>query len=209
MKKTKYWAFEGNEGVGKTKLSKAFAEKFDAFWTYEPNGETEDLRRLRDLALDNTKQMDKYAREYLLMANRAIHHHTCVKPLLDNMNMVISDRSILSGLVYAKIETYTFDKWMEVLQLANILNFPEVIVFCKNKRRKLKEDNNDIYDNASFETLDKIDSIYEEAIDYLKNRKNTKHIKILEFEISFNYTVDKNVDRLYKLIKKESEKEED
>jgi hypothetical protein len=44
MGKTFYWVFEGNEGTGKSTLSKKFAERCNAVWTYEPNGETEELK---------------------------------------------------------------------------------------------------------------------------------------------------------------------
>ena len=140
MKKVTYWAFEGSDGIGKTVLSKSLAEEFDAFWTYEPNGETDELSHLRNTALDkDNKNINKYAREYALMLNRIIHHHTCVVPVLANMNTLISDRSILSGLVYAKLETFTFEKYMNLLQLSNILTFPDVIIYCKNKKKKLKK----------------------------------------------------------------------
>jgi len=207
VNKIRYWAFEGNEGTGKTVLSKSFAEICSATWTYEPNAETEDLKYLRELALDGSKPMTKYAREACLLANRSIHHKTMVKPLLNNLDTVVTDRSILSGMVYSKIETYDFDEWVALSEILHLNTLPDVIIYCTSNKRKMNNQkegrDNDIYDNASSDIIDRIDGIYEEALDFMSKHKLLKHIQIIRFENDFNHPVEDNLQRLIDQIKKE------
>jgi len=207
LNKIKFWAFEGNEGTGKTVMSKKFAEQCDAFWTYEPNAETEVLKNLRELALNKNKNITKYAREMCLLANRSIHHELHVNPLLNNETTVITDRSILSGMVYSKIETYNFEDWMELSRIVNITTFPDIIIYCTSNKRKMNSNKegreNDIYDTADKSVINKIDILYEEAIEYWQKDKFTKNIPIIRFENDFNVSVEDNLERLMQILKKE------
>ena len=203
MEKVLYWAFEGSDGTGKTRLSRSFSDKFGAFWTYEPNAETEELKYLRELALTKNDSITKYSRENLLIANRSIHQESHIQPLLNNLNTVVSDRSFLSGMVYAKLETFTFDKFFELMKLSNILSYPDVIIYVTNKSRKIDKNYNDIYDNAPEDLHQKVELIYEEALEYIQKNISTKHIKIIRFENNFDNSIDDNVDRLIEIIKKE------
>lgn len=213
VNKIRYWAFEGNEGTGKTVLSKSFAETCSAIWTYEPNAETEDLRHLREMALDNSKPIPNHAREMCLLANRSIHHSTFIQPLLANLDTVITDRSILSGMVYAKIATYSFEEWVELSKTVHLFTFPDVIVYCTSNKRKMNNKKegreNDIYDNATSEVIESIDTIYEEAIAFMQEHKLMKQIKIIRFENDFNLPVEDNLSRLIDLIKIELDEEHD
>ena len=205
VNKIRYWAFEGNEGTGKTVLSKSFAEQCNAFWTYEPNAETEELKALRDLALNNSKNITKYARELCLLANRSIHHKMHINPLISSKETIVTDRSILSGMVYAKIETYDFDEWVNLAIKADITTFPDIFVYCTSNKRKMNKNkegrDNDIYDNADDSIIEKIDVLYEEALEFIQEYKHTKHIPILRFENDFNYPVEENLTRLLALLK--------
>lgn len=203
MKKVLYWAFEGNEGTGKTSLSKRFSEKCGATWTYEPNGETEELLYLRKLALTKNERIDGHIRENLFISNRGIHHKNCVIPLLNNMNTVVTDRCFLSGLVYAKLQSLTFDQFFKLSELSNLFTYPDIIIYCTTEQRKIVKNEDDIYDNASEETLNKIDTIYEEALEYIKDKKYTKNIKIIKFEIDFSVSKKENLDKLFDKIKGE------
>jgi len=208
VNKIRYWAFEGNEGTGKTVLSKAFAEQCGAIWTYEPNAETEELRTLRELALDGSKTTTKYAREMCLLANRSIHHQVHVKPIIDCKETIITDRSVLSGMVYAKLETYSFDEWVDLVTRVHLTNtFPDVFVYCTSNKRKMNKNKegreNDIYDNADSSIIDKIDAIYEDALEFLKKCKITKNIPIIRFENDFNKPVEDNLVRLMEILKTE------
>lgn len=201
MGKILYWAFEGNEGTGKSTLSKKFAEMCGAFWSYEPNAESEELKILREMALNKNDKIPALARENLLLANRIIHHKNNVKPLINNMTTVVSDRSFLSGMVYAKLKSFSFDKFMEISNDLDIHLYPDVIIYCTSKKRKIVKNKYDIYDNADKSMLDQIDINYEEAIDYVKNNRFTKHIKIIHFENDFKKSIEENLKRLIEIIK--------
>jgi len=201
----RYWAFEGNEGTGKTVLSKSFAELCTAIWTYEPNAETEELKTLRELALNKSKHVTKYARELCLLANRSIHHKIHVDPILDSKDTVVTDRSILSGMVYAKIESYDFDEWLDLAVKAHIKTLPDVFIYCTSNKRKMNKNKegreNDIYDNAEDSIIDKIDVLYEEALIFLGKHKLTRNIPIIRFENDFNKPVEDNLLRLMEILK--------
>jgi len=203
----KYWAFEGNEGTGKTVLSKAFAKECGAAWTYEPNAETEELKTLRKLALTDNSNITKYAREMMMFANRSIHHNTHVSPILGNQHSLVTDRSFLSGMVYANIQTYTFKEWMALSLQAGILTLPNIIIYCISNNKKMNKNKigreNDIYDNANNSIISKIDLIYEDALTYLKECQFTKHIPIIRFENNFNIPVESNIEKLLDILKVE------
>ena len=84
-----YFSIEGNEGSGKSVLSKKLAEKMGAVLTYEPNGETDILKTLRSLALTQNPEMTDMGRELLLLANRSIHNHNFIKPLIESNKKLI------------------------------------------------------------------------------------------------------------------------
>lgn len=201
MKKILYWSFEGNEGTGKTTLSKKFAERCSATWTYEPNAETEVLKYLRHLGLNENDSITKYDRENALLANRIIHHHQTVIPLINMKHTVVTDRSFLSGMVYAKLKSYSFQEFFERSEISNVSLFPDAIIYVRNKERRIVKNVGDIYDNAPKEVHDRIDDIYDEALEFLQKNKYTKEIKIIEFDNDFNKTVDANLDSLVKDIK--------
>ena len=204
-KKILYWAFCGNEGTGKTVLSKSFAEQCNAVWTYEPNAETDELKCLRELALNKTKKMTTYSRELCLLANRSVHHQVHVDPILRNRSTLVTDRCFLSGLVYAKLKSFDFEEWMKLSDLAHINIYPSVIIYCTSNRRKMVKNkegrDNDIYDTAEDSVIDNIDKIYNDAIDFIKNYKTTRHIPVLRFENDFDHPVEHNLARLMEVIK--------
>lgn len=202
MKSIRYWAFEGNEGTGKTFLSKAFAENLNAFWTYEPNGETEILKNLRSLALTQNPEMTIKAREMLMMANRSIHNKRVIELLLNNQNSIVTDRSFFSGMVYAKIENMQFKDWFDLFKLADIRCLPDVLVYVRNKNRKIDKEKDNIYDHATEETLKKIDCLYEEGLSFIRDYKKTEGIKVVEYNNNFDISVEENVEVLFQVIKK-------
>ena len=206
LNKIMYWAFEGNEGTGKTVLSKSFAEQCGSTWTYEPNAETEELRFLRELSLNNEKKVPSKTRELCLLANRSIHHQNLIIPLLNESASIITDRSFLSGMVYAKIASYSFEEWFTLNQAVGcVFKYPDVIIYCTSNKRKMNKKKigreNDIYDNADQETIELIDTIYEEALDFISKYKHTKHIPIIRFENNFNLSAEENLKRFIKETK--------
>lgn len=199
MKEIKYWSFEGSDGTGKTTLSKVFAEQCAAFWTYEPNAEFEELKTLRKMALTDNPHLTPMARECLQLANRSIHQKLNVIPMMENKITVVTDRSFLSGMVYARLNGVLFDNFLMMQEINKIKVYPDIIIYVLNKDRKIDKNDGDIYDNAPDELHTNIDKIYLDAIEFIKNHKLTKHIPIIEFENDFKKS---SVENVFSLVNK-------
>lgn len=202
MKSIRYWAFCGNEGTGKTLLSKAFSERLGAYWTYEPNGETEILKSLRSTALTQNPEMTVKAREMLMMANRSIHNKKLIELLIDNKNSIVTDRCFFSGMVYASLEAMSFNEWLDLFHIASIKYIPDVLIYVRNKDRKIDKENDNIYDHATDDILKKIDVCYEEGLKFIKEYKDTRNIRVLEYDNNFNLSVEENVELLLEIIRR-------
>lgn len=196
------FAFEGNEGSGKSVLSKLFAKKIDAFWTFEPNGETELLKNLRSLALTQNPEMTHRARELIMMANRSIHNREIIAPKIRDGAHIVSDRSFFSGMVYAKIEGMDFPEWFDLYQMAQIKFMPNILIYVRNKNRKIEKEEDNIYDHASEALFKRIDLLYEEGLWYLARR--FPKIKVIEHENNFQLTPEENLNELIKKLQEQN-----
>jgi len=195
--KIKYLAIEGNEGTGKTLLSRAVAQKIGAFYTYEPNAEIAELKQLRKLALSADAKMTTYGRELILLASRSIHLDLQIKPLIALNKKVLTDRSFLSGMVYANYHGIKFSEWLDLSLKCNIDLFPEAIVYVTTDKRKIDKVEGDIYDNAGEDNLKEIDMLFNRAIDFLYNHFE---IPIIKFKNYFNRPIQRNADNLLNLL---------
>lgn len=100
-------SIEGGDGSGKGEAARIILELVndypfpDVFSTHEPRRHSE----LGKLALDSVKIGDKTPLQEagLFAADRLDHSHTWIKPLLEEGNVVISDRNIHSSLIYQGI----------------------------------------------------------------------------------------------------------
>ncbi|MFA6138910.1 MAG: dTMP kinase [Sulfurimonas sp.] len=96
-----YITIEGIDTAGKStqiaKLSQAFPH---AIITKEPGG-TAIGKEIREMVL-STKAQSKKAEFLLFLADRAEHIKEVIEPNLDKM--IISDRSVVSGVAYALIQ---------------------------------------------------------------------------------------------------------
>lgn len=93
-----YIAIEGIDTVGKTTQIELLKEKFkDAIVTKEPGG-SELGKTIRSLVLGENS-FSKKAEFLLFLADRAEHIDKVIAPNLDGL--VISDRSVVSGIAYA------------------------------------------------------------------------------------------------------------
>ncbi|MDR3162303.1 MAG: dTMP kinase [Helicobacteraceae bacterium] len=92
-----YIAIEGIDYVGKSTQVEALKKIYpEAIFTIEPGG-TEIGEKIRDIVL--YEKMDRLARMFLFLADRAEH---AAKVLIPNKGkMIISDRSLISGVAYA------------------------------------------------------------------------------------------------------------
>jgi dTMP kinase len=96
-----YVAIEGIDTAGKsTQISRLREAYPDAVITKEPGG-TAIGGRIRDIVLNGGVQSAK-AEFLLFLADRAEHMQEVIKPNLEGM--IISDRSVVSGVAYALVQ---------------------------------------------------------------------------------------------------------
>lgn len=95
-----YVVFEGVDCVGKSTQISLLKECFkEAVFTAEPGG-TKLGTHLRELLLHKPYQLDKKTELLLFLADRAQHYDEVLKANQDKL--IISDRSFISGMAYAK-----------------------------------------------------------------------------------------------------------
>jgi len=98
--RSRFIAFEGGEGCGKSTQATLLARSIGAVLTREPGG-TELGTRLRDLLLDPlVGDIDPRAEALLMAADRAHHVATVIRPALAAGDHVVSDRFAASSLAY-------------------------------------------------------------------------------------------------------------
>lgn len=185
----KYTVFEGADGIGKTVLAKNFAKKYGCEYTFEPFAFDETTKFLRSLAL--TKDVPELAREYLLLTNRALGYEY-INKVLDSDKSLVSDRSFLSGAVYAFMEGFSFEKWemmaRPLLTMRSLYHSPTVI-FCTNKQFNNKCDADDRYDGKPEAFHRRVEDTFRKALEIFVSR-------YMEFEISFDHSPEENLLRL-------------
>jgi dTMP kinase len=120
-----YIAIEGIDTAGKSTqialLQKAFG---NAIVTKEP-GATAIGHQIRDIVLNGDIKSSK-AEFLLFLADRAEHLERVIKPNLDKM--IISDRSVVSGIAYAMVkEDIAIDDILELNHFATDGIYPEKI----------------------------------------------------------------------------------
>ncbi len=96
-----YIAIEGIDTAGKSTQISALSKHFpEAVITKEPGG-TEIGRQIREMVL-SARTKSKRAEFLLFLADRAEHIQEVIEPNLNKM--IISDRSVISGVAYALIQ---------------------------------------------------------------------------------------------------------
>ena len=181
--KSNYIAFEGRDCVGKSVHSKLLRDFFvdtlkqKAFWTMEPNTSFAEIAPLTTIALTH-RAINEEAREFLLMAARAQLLGTHMSELLEKYDVVISDRSIISGMVYAKASLgIDYDEWLDIFcrmhkakggmskEKTTLVPIPSTVVFCHSTDYSSKRVNNDnhIYEEKDEQFKRKLESLYEEV----------------------------------------------
>jgi len=97
-----YITIEGIDTAGKSTQIEAVSKHFpDALVTKEPGG-TEIGKEIREIVL-SAKTRSKKAEFLLFLADRAEHMTEVILPNIDS-KMIISDRSVVSGVAYALIQ---------------------------------------------------------------------------------------------------------
>lgn len=189
-----YVVFEGVDCVGKSTQISLLKEYFkEAIFTAEPGG-TKLGSHLRELLLHKPYRLDKRAELLLFLADRTQHYEEIIKP--NKNKLIISDRSFISGMAYAK----DFENELLFKLNAFALNdfFPHKVIFLKGDKELIKERLNqkeqDSIEKRGIDYFLAVQDKLENALNFLKekidfdflilNARDTKenlHQKIKEF----------------------------
>ena len=147
----KYVAIEGIDTTGKSTQIALLREHYkNAIVTKEPSGD-DFGRAIRALALHS--DLDNLTQTMLFLADRANHTKRVLLPNIDAKRLVISDRSLISGIAYC--DSLSFDLALQmnravakVPNLAVILETNEAIL-----RSRLSQKENDKIESRGLEYL--------------------------------------------------------
>ncbi|KEA46500.1 thymidylate kinase [Campylobacter mucosalis] len=190
-----YVVFEGIDGVGKSTQIKLVAKKNpNTIITKEPGG-SEFGKFAREILLKNQLNLSTRAEMLLFLADRAEHAKKVILPNQDKL--ILSDRSFISGVAYAKAndENLNFDELLFLNKFALDNTLPDKIIFFKtNKNLLLKRLSNrgtsDNIEKRGAQYLLNVQEIMDEFlqslnIDVLKINADEKideiHTKIVNF----------------------------
>ncbi|GAA8930218.1 dTMP kinase [Helicobacter pylori] len=144
-----YVVLEGVDGAGKSTQVGLLKDRFkNALFTKEPGG-TKMGESLRRIALN--ENISELARAFLFLSDRAEHIESVIKPALKEKKLIISDRSLISGMAYSQLSRLE----LNLLATQNIL--PEKIILLvidkEGLEQRLSLKNLDKIENQGIETL--------------------------------------------------------
>lgn len=124
-----YLALEGIDTAGKSTQMAALRSRFpDAVFTKEPGG-TPAGEQIRSLLLETGVQSAR-AELLLFLADRSEHIEEVVIP--NRTGMIISDRSVISGMAYAMVkQAFDTRELLELNRFATANIFPDYAVILK------------------------------------------------------------------------------
>ena len=162
-----YAVIEGIDTAGKSTQLDILKEKYkEAIFTKEPGG-TEIGLKLRQMAW-NGEAKSKVAEMFLFLADRAEHIEEIIKPNEDKM--IISDRSVISGISYASNLPLEIVTTLNLIATSNIL--PSHIILLElteeELRKRLSEKSNDSIESRGIEYLIDIQNRMKKTIEMLK-----------------------------------------
>ncbi|GAA8968636.1 dTMP kinase [Helicobacter pylori] len=138
-----YVVLEGVDGVGKSTQIGLLKDRFkNALFTKEPGG-TKMGESLRRIALN--ENISELARAFLFLSDRAEHVESVIKPALKEKKLIISDRSLISGMAYSQFSS------LELNLLATQSVLPTKIILLVIDKEGLKQ-------RLSLKNLDKIEN---------------------------------------------------
>ncbi len=138
-----YVVLEGVDGAGKSTQVGLLKGRFkNALFTKEPGG-TRMGESLRHIALN--ENISELARAFLFLSDRAEHIESVIKPALKEKKLIISDRSLISGMAYSQFSS------LELNLLATQSILPEKIILLVIDQEGLKQ-------RLSLKNLDKIEN---------------------------------------------------
>ena len=168
-----YIAIEGIDTAGKsTQIAQLKARYPDAVITKEP-GATRIGSKIRDIVLSGEVQSPK-AEFLLFLADRAEHMQEVVVPNLEKL--IISDRSVVSGVAYAMVqESISQTAILHLNRFATDGNYPQILFLLQLSEQEL-----------SFRLSQKeLDGIELRGTEYLLNIQNAliEAARALEIEL--------------------------
>ncbi|WP_033618343.1 dTMP kinase [Helicobacter pylori] len=159
-----YVVLEGVDGAGKSTQIELLKGTFqNALFTKEPGG-TKTGETLRRIALN--ENMSELARAFLFLSDRAEHIESVIKPALKEKKLIISDRSLISGMAYSAFSS------LELNLLATQSILPEKVILLLIDKEGLKE-------RLSLKSLDKIENQGAEKLLQIQKKLKT-HAYILK-----------------------------
>jgi dTMP kinase len=131
--------FEGVDGAGKSTQINLLKEIYkDAIITKEPGG-TELGLMIRNYLMSSASKISQRAEIFLFLADRAEHYEKVLK--LNYGNLILSDRSFVSGLAYAMANDDNLDikTLIELNKFALCSDFGDKFVFLKANENLIRQ----------------------------------------------------------------------
>ncbi len=164
-----YIVIEGIDTAGKSTQLDILQQNYpNAIFTKEPGG-TQIGQELREMVL-NGRAKSKIAEMLIFLADRAEHIEEVILPNKDKM--VISDRSLISGIAYAN--TLPLEQMIELNLLATSNTLPSHVILLELTEEEL------IYRLSQKEK----DSIESRGIEYLMNIQDRLKQSIIKMGIN-------------------------
>lgn len=163
-----YVVLEGIDTAGKSTQIELLKQVFEeAVFTSEPGG-SELGMKLRKILLESEMSLSKEAEFLLFLSDRAEHIHRVILPNQDKL--IISDRSLISGIAYAK--DFDPSKVLEFNLFATQGILPDCVVLLELSQeeleRRLSLKHQDRIEQRGVEFLLKIQERMIEACEALK-----------------------------------------
>ena len=131
-----YIAFEGIDTVGKSTQIDRLAARFPGCVVTKEPGGTPLGEKLRAIILDEGG-LEPRAETLLFLADRAQHSERVIRPNLGKL--ILSDRSLLSGIAYAHVlQGYAVDTLLQLNRFATGELFPDAVVLFTIDEASLK-----------------------------------------------------------------------
>ncbi|MBI3873913.1 MAG: dTMP kinase [Arcobacter sp.] len=161
-----YIAIEGIDTAGTSTQLDILKNKYkDAVFTKEPGG-TELGKDLREMVL-SARAKSKIAEMFIFLADRAEHFEEIVKA--NNDKMIISDRSFVSGVAYAK--DFPLEMVLSLNSIALDNTYPDKIIMLELDKdelvKRLSSKDNDGIESRGIEYLLEIQSRMRSVIEGL------------------------------------------
>ena len=181
-----YVVIEGIDTAGKSTQLEILKNKFpNAIFTKEPGGTALGLK-LREMIL-NGEAKSSLAEMFMFLADRADHTQEII--LKNKEKLIISDRSFISGIAYAKDEE--IEKLIELNRIATSNIFPNKIILLVLSKDELE---NRLSQKEH-------DSIEKRGIQYLLDIQDRLKKTILKLNIEYIFIdASKQIDEIEKII---------